>query len=640
MAIPPDTEIIDLSLETPPAYKTTRINFDSRRIDKERVANKTQTVILSSSNDDDDRLHHEIDEDEDAFPDARRAKRVKATRPDPDGLSLRTATLLAELDGRAAARKDTRSAVGKRAAEKSAGLAGDGALFRVPPGSGVEPTERSTSQRRNDRIAASTADRMRSGHGSREASLGRHPPPELSERTAALLAGLSTGHAKRQRKTSTATRVRGSDSQIENDTSDEAGGVEGSSTRLAAKVRTVKKKPATSTTAAQRREQAEVKAAQRERDTTARTQAKAAEKERKDRLKEEKAREKQAAADLTAANKSRTDKKVSTPEMIVDLPSTIIGHDEAPMAEKIGRFLKNLGVQIASYDAPVSNVIKWRRKVTAVYDEEQGHWEPVAEHVRQEKHALCLMPAAELVALATRDPNEADGHDLDAHVVKMQSQFLDCKIIYLIEGLAAWMRKNKNIRNRAYQAEVMNGVDRPANEDEDDPAGRRRAKRTKARPVYVDEDMIEDALLRVQVVHKCLIHHTATPDESAEWVSVFTQHISTIPYRTQRVLSQQQSSFCMDVGQVKPGLDASDTYVKMLQEIVRVTAPIAYGIAAEHPHLRSLVHAFDEMGPGALQDLKKTANKTGAFTTANIGPAISKRIYKIFNGLDPDSHDV
>ena len=62
-----------------------------------------------------------------------------------------------------------------------------------------------------------------------------------------------------------------------------------------------------------------------------------------------------------------------------------------------------------------------------------------------------------------------------------------------------------------------------------------------------------------------------------------------------------QTAFCMDVGQVKSGID---TYVKMLQEIVRVTGPVAYGIAAEYPNVHSLVKGFERSGPTTLQDLK------------------------------------
>ena len=60
----------------------------------------------------------------------------------------------------------------------------------------------------------------------------------------------------------------------------------------------------------------------------------------------------------------------------------------------------------------------------------------------------------------------------------------------------------------------------------------------------------------------------------------------------------------MDTGQVKTGQDKDDTYVRMLQEIIRVTAPIAYGIAAEYPNAVSLVRGMKKHGPLLLQDLK------------------------------------
>ena len=122
------------------------------------------------------------------------------------------------------------------------------------------------------------------------------------------------------------------------------------------------------------------------------------------------------------------------------------------------------------------------------------------------------------------------------------------------------------------------------------------------------------------------------------------------------------ASFCMDAGQIKTGEDKGDTYLKMLQENVRVTVPVAYGIAAEYPNVVSLVKGFRCEGPLLLEDLKvgpsqadfcwdprepgkliecqKSANKNGALTDARIGPALSKRLYKIFMGLDPSSTDI
>ncbi|KAA6407792.1 MAG: crossover junction endonuclease eme1 [Lasallia pustulata] len=353
------------------------------------------------------------------------------------------------------------------------------------------------------------------------------------------------------------------------------------------------------------------------------------EQERKRLLKEEKAREKQLAADLAEVNKAKTDKKISTPEMIVDLPSSIEGKS---VDTQIREFLKNLQVQATSYHSPLPSLIKWRRKVTATFNDELGRWEPIPETIQKEKHIMCILSAKEFVDLTSANPAEADGQDLEAHVLRVKSNFEDCVPVYLIEGLTAWMRKNKNTRNRAYQAAVLGQMDGAA------ATSQTSSKRKKPAAEYIDEDMIEDALLRLQVIHGCLIHHTAATAETAEWVANFTQHISTVPYRNKRM--NMSTSFCMDVGQVKTGDDKDDTYVKMLQEIVRVTAPVAYGIAVKYPNVMSLVKGFRQEGPNALEDLKKSANKNGAFTESRIGPALSKRLYKVFMDTDPASTDL
>lgn len=96
----------------------------------------------------------------------------------------------------------------------------------------------------------------------------------------------------------------------------------------------------------------------------------------------------------------------------------------------------------------------------------------------------------------------------------------------------------------------------------------------------------------------------------------------------------------MESGQVKTGEDAKDTYVRMLQEIVRVTAPIAYGIAAEFGTVSRLVRGLEERGPTLLEGVKKSANKDGAFSDRMVGQAVSRRMYKVFTGVDETSTDV
>ncbi|KAL2265519.1 hypothetical protein VTJ83DRAFT_6619 [Remersonia thermophila] len=72
-------------------------------------------------------------------------------------------------------------------------------------------------------------------------------------------------------------------------------------------------------------------------------------------------------------------------------------------------------------------------------------------------------------------------------------------------------------------------------------------------PANVDEEVIDQALLHLQAPHSFLIHHIR--DAAADAAGV---------------------AFCMESGQVRTGDSPKDTYVRVLQEIGRVTAPVAY----------------------------------------------------------------
>jgi crossover junction endonuclease EME1 len=263
---------------------------------------------------------------------------------------------------------------------------------------------------------------------------------------------------------------------------------------------------------------------QKERDKARKAQEKLslkeAEKERKRAAKETKAKEKEIAADLAKVNTLRIDKKVSTPAMIVDLPIDL----DARLAGQVRQFLGPLEVECKEWSSSIPNIIKWRRKVDSIYNEDIGLWEPVPKQIKPEKHVMCVMVAKEFVDLAMGE----EGHELDAHVLRMKAKFDGCAIIYLIEGLTVWMRKNRNVKNRQFTEAVRSQMSQEL--DASAASASQKAKKKKQQE-YVDENMIEDALLRLQIIHGTQIHHTAAAVDTAQWVMVFTQHISTIPYR-------------------------------------------------------------------------------------------------------------
>ena len=260
----------------------------------------------------------------------------------------------------------------------------------------------------------------------------------------------------------------------------------------------------------------EARARERELAKERRAQTREEEKERKRLLREDKAEEKRKATNIAEVNKSKVDKKDSTREMIVDLPVSLSGSD---VEIQVQEHCKNLNVDTTLYQSTVPNVIKWRRKTKAQWNAHLEHWEPLPSMViKDENHILCLLPASEFVALAKAPPSRDE--NLETHTAKLKSAYEGSTPIYMIEGLKTLINRSKNAENRAYQAQVL-GQDLQRN----------KRKRAATAAPLVDEKGIENALLRLQVLGGCYIHHTALAKDSAEWISNFTQHISTIPYR-------------------------------------------------------------------------------------------------------------
>ncbi|KHN95549.1 ERCC4 domain protein [Metarhizium album ARSEF 1941] len=342
---------------------------------------------------------------------------------------------------------------------------------------------------------------------------------------------------------------------------------------------------------------------------------KARKRQEREEAKAAKAAEKQRAAALVEVNKLRTDKKVSTPEMIVDLSSGL----GSELRIQVQEMLQGLGVDHTTWNGPEHSIVKWRRKVTSKYNHDIGLWEPIPARIVDEEIALVIVAAEDFVAMALDDL-------LATHVADIKSHHGNNKFVYLVQGMTPWLRRNRNNRNRRFASGVRSTNAAPSS--------------SRASGEHISEDVVEDAMLALQVEHGMLIHHTAVAIDTARWVINFTQHVSTIPYRMQRDQATSGAGFCMESGQVRTGDSAKDTYVRMLQEIMRVTAPIAHGIAAEFDSVTKLVQGLERGGPDTLDSVRKSANKDGAVSDRTLGQAISQRIYKVFTGTDEGSSDI
>lgn len=396
---------------------------------------------------------------------------------------------------------------------------------------------------------------------------------------------------------------------------------------------------------------------------------KEAEKERKRLDREQKAREKQKAADLAEVNRSRTNKKSTAPEMIVDMTSLLRGTN---IGNQVEEYMKQAEIELHYFDEEFNltenaierdhygNVIRWRRKVGSAYNDEQGQWEPTSRtRIKQEEHVLVHLSAVEFAAtMATLNPSSFQDKvpteedmkaNLDAHVSSIRSRYHPCIPIYLIEGMSTWLKKNANAKNRQYTAAVRAQMDDLATDfshpvsDGSQPRPKKRKKA--ALPTidlsFINSAQVEDLLLHLQLAHQpILIQHTASPTNTASQILTLTQHLSTRPYRLAQLdYNLKNASFCMDSGQVKTGENAKETFAKMLQEVQRVTPSMAYGILDGWSSVTKLVGGFEKHGNLLLEDVRKSLNKDGAWSERRLGPMVSKRLFKVFMGRDPSATD-
>jgi crossover junction endonuclease EME1 len=245
--------------------------------------------------------------------------------------------------------------------------------------------------------------------------------------------------------------------------------------------------------------------------------AKEAEKEERRLAKEQKARDKQREKELEAVNKLKIDRKETTTEMIVDLPSSL----EKKLEGQIHAFLDTEKIEYHEYESP-QPIIKWRRKVASEFDEEKEHWVPLARPtIKSEKHILYVITAKQFVDLVLED----EGHDVNALMLGLRAKFDSHEIIFLLEGWIPWIRKNRNIQDKKWkEAVASHGT------NDQQPTATQRGRKKK-QDEYVDEGKAEDAMLRLQIEHGVLIHHTSAMLDTALWVKVFTENISTIPYK-------------------------------------------------------------------------------------------------------------
>ncbi|KAJ7435256.1 hypothetical protein FB451DRAFT_1418284 [Mycena latifolia] len=409
--------------------------------------------------------------------------------------------------------------------------------------------------------------------------------------------GLGAGHAKRKRGSSPAASSRSSSvgyPMYAAESTDE----EESPKKVA------RKKSDASTSKAPRkpRKTDEEKAAAKELKEQLAAQKKAqkaAEKAEKVTRKAEKAaqaaRDKEERKEYKDANKLVNDKKTTLKDMELVFPPTLA--DSA--------LYRAFVAHVAQYDMPVSvagtnivrryDVFSWRRTMRKEYDPVAREWLPVPPHVRTEGTYLIYMSADEL-ARCIRD------EDCVKNVVRQVRAVCSGQIFLMVYGLKAYLKRKSPGRYTMAQIECAVAVLQMVEH---------------THLMYVDT--VEDAVARLY-------------DLSAD--------LGIKPYK---LIERSHLPFCADT-RMTTGAGLADTWVKMLQQVHRVTESGARGMTDAFPTANALFEAYEAAPPGRGRDdllagctaLLQVSHRTdGVAKQRPVGSALSQVVGTVMYGTDP-----
>ncbi|KAF7327374.1 ERCC4 domain-containing protein [Mycena kentingensis (nom. inval.)] len=341
---------------------------------------------------------------------------------------------------------------------------------------------------------------------------------------------------------------------------------------------------------------------------------KQAEKENKKRLKEaEKAQKaKQAAAakankkTYMAVNKLVTDKKATLVDMHMCFPTIFAGAAHRPLYDAFTQHVADyrMNVSISSTRlVPGLDVFTWKRTKKADYDETGRHWIPRDPPYIAEESEPTVAVYLEASALAGMIRGNVPAAESARNVVENLRVAVDnprVQIFFIVSGMTAF------VRHKVSQAK------------------------------QVKEEM-ERGVASIQMAHGIHFLYVDSQQDAVERLYDLSADLGIKPYKH---IERSHLHFCSDTHQAT-GKDPKDTWLKMLEQVHRLTESGTEGIAADFATPRILMEAYADAKSqreidGMVANCKVTRRVDGApRKNGTVGHALSTVIGTVFWERNP-----
>lgn len=363
---------------------------------------------------------------------------------------------------------------------------------------------------------------------------------------------------------------------------------------------------------------------------------KAAERERKKAKREEQKREDQARKEevkrVRQVNRVMN-KKEASKDMIVDVDVGIVNKPGG------GALLENLRLQdcqVSVQSHPIPDTILWRRRTRALWDGEKDAWIPLDEERIIPENFMVIIMAAEEFGRRIR------ANSISTHLAEIRSTFSGRSVILLVTGLRDYRRRLDSKTSSGYREGVLQQVYGVAGNAANQQQQRGATVIIGGQVVSVADlppkAEVDQELMRLQIMEKIRIIEAEDNEEAIDFMIGLTTEIAMIPFKAIR---ENLLDFCPDGKLRKSGTDGADTWQWMLRQIHMLEENSANAVVKEYPTLNSLFQAYSRctskgQAERLLEDIVVQRHGKAGETNRRLGPALSKRIYNVIMGEDPE----
>ncbi|VEU21017.1 DEKNAAC101934 [Brettanomyces naardenensis] len=267
--------------------------------------------------------------------------------------------------------------------------------------------------------------------------------------------------------------------------------------------------------------------------------------------------------------------------------------------------------------------IRFQRKINSVYFAEKGTFIPVDSHIEEEDMVGLYIDSKEL-------PEMFQDHSFGEMIRAMRKQYVKCGMIVFLLEYDSFLQGLKTKLNKEYVNKVRLEMSQETETDDNNDCSQEpKKKRRKRKPLEQSSpkytaNQIDSRLLKYEIDYDIHFFPIKGIKDLVEWLKSLSYTVSC------RYFDKLERNIDFsNVGQVRSGKDAKDSFVEMLKQFKFVTPSTAKRIV-EEAGITSISDLMDKLESG-----KKLINSAGRNIIRSDADTIIRKVL-----LSEDSADL